>query len=92
LGIRLSAVGILLVGIAISAGAGYWFGRSIEADKLVQVPAQLGVALSAQDSAQWITLMRLNDIGKAERVCSPQLGGQACSIALWTKAPTAKAN
>jgi hypothetical protein len=85
-------IGAALVFGVICGGAGYWFGRSTEADKLVQVPAQLGVALTGPDAAQWTNLIRLNDIGKASRVCSPQSGGQACAIALWTKAPTANAN
>ena len=74
------------------AGAGYWFGRSSEAARYVQVPAQLGVALTRSDAAQWIDLIRLNDLGKSERVCAAQAGGLACSIALWVKPPTAKAN
>jgi hypothetical protein len=31
----------------------------------VQVPAELGVALTGPDAAQWLALMRMNDIGRA---------------------------
>jgi hypothetical protein len=42
--------------------------------------AALGVALTGPDAAQWLNLMRLNDIGKAERVCGAQAGGVTFTI------------
>jgi PII-like signaling protein len=62
----------------------------IEAMRLA-VPGVLS-AIPAADLAEWTQMIRLNDISKAQRTCIPQAGGTACSIALWTKAPTAGKN
>ena len=92
LSLRSVVVGAVLLLVALLAGAraGYWFGQSAEAARFVQVPAGLGVAMTGPDAAQWVDLMRLNDIGKAERVCGSRSGGVACTISLWVKPPTAK--
>jgi hypothetical protein len=44
------------------------------------------------DAAQWLNLIRLNDIGKAERVCGAQAGGVTCKISFWVTPPTANSN
>jgi hypothetical protein len=62
----------------------------IEAMRLA-VPGVLS-AIPAADLAEWTSLIRLNDLSRAQRACIPQAGGTACSIALWTKAPTAGKN
>jgi hypothetical protein len=82
----LVAAGMLLITLLIGAGGGYWFGRTA----YLQVPAQLGIALDGPDASQWVNLIRLNDIAKANRTCATQAGGVACSISLWTKPPTAQ--
>lgn len=84
--------GLLLAAVLAGGRAGYWFGQSTEAARLVQVPPALGVALTGSDAAQWMNLIRLNDIGKAERVCADQAGGVACAITLWVKPPAAIRN
>jgi hypothetical protein len=76
------ALGTVLV---IGAGGGYWLGSSTEAKKYVDVPAFLGTALTGQDAAQWVNLIRLNDISRVNRMCSEQSGGTACSFSFWTK-------
>ncbi len=88
--IRLAAAVLLVIVAAGSAGAGYWLGKSTEAAKYVQVPAALDAQLTAPNAAQWINLMRWNDIGKAARTCSPQDCGVACSISLWVEPPPAQ--
>jgi hypothetical protein len=82
----------VLVAVVLGFGAGWWLGSSREADKYVQVPASLGVALTGQEAAQWVNLIRLNDISRANRICAEQAGGMACSISLWTKPSAARAN
>lgn len=83
------AAGMLVAGVAAGAGGGYWLGSSREAAKYVRVPDGLGVALNGPAAADWVALMRLNDITRTNRVCSAQAGGVACSISLWMKPPTA---
>lgn len=94
LSLRNAVVGavLLLAALLGGAGAGYWLGQSNEAAQFIQVPPALGVALTGPEAAQWVNLMRLNDIGKAERVCGSRSGGVACTISLWVKPPTAKAD
>jgi hypothetical protein len=84
-GIAIGVAVTMLFG-GISGVAGWWFGGR----PYVQVPAQLAAALKGPDAAMWINLIRLNDIGKTERVCETQGGGTACAISLWTKPPTAR--
>jgi hypothetical protein len=88
----LIGAGLLLGAAIIGAGSGYWMGTSAEAAKYVQAPANLGVALTASDAAEWVNLIRLNNITQANRTCFNQGGGIACSFALWTKSPLAKSN
>ena len=84
--------GLLLAAVLAGAGAGYWLGQNAEARRFVQIPAALGVALTGPDAAQWLNLMWLNDIGKAERVCGAQAGGVSCAISFWVTPPTANSN
>ena len=85
-------MGLLLAAVFVGAGAGYWFGQYAAASRFVQIPAALGVALTGPDAAQWLNLMRLNDIGKAERICGAQAGGVTCAISFWVTPPTANSN
>lgn len=87
-GVRLAAAGLLVAVGAVCGGGGYYLGTS----QYVHVPAELGMALTGSNAAQWATLMRLNDIGRAQRSCSAQAGGVACSISLWTQSPAARGN
>jgi hypothetical protein len=84
--------GLLLAAVLAGVGAGYWFGQNAEARRFVQIPAALGVALTGPDAAQWLNLMRLNDIGKVERICGAQAGGVTCAISFWVTPPTANSN
>jgi hypothetical protein len=84
--------GLSLAAVLIGASAGYWIGQTTEAARFVQVPPMLGVALTGPDAAQWVNLMRLNDIGKAERVCRAQAGGLTCAISFWVSPPTANSH
>jgi hypothetical protein len=76
--------GLLVATLMIGAGAGYWLGRN----EYVRVPEALGVALTGPAAADWANLIRLNDITRANKVCSVQMGGMACSVSLWVKPPT----
>ena len=91
-GMFLAAAAALVAALLIGAAGGYWFGWSDEATKYVQTPSELGVALTGPAAADWTTLIRLNDIRRAERTCAPQAGGVACSISLWVKPPPAQGN
>jgi len=75
------------VAVAMVTAAGCWFsGRASEASQYVQVPAELGVALTGLNAAQW--LIRMNDICRAWRDCLPvqqPAGGKACAFTLWTQ-------
>jgi len=68
-----------------SVGGAYWLGRVHEAAQYIQTPAALGVALTGPDAAQWVTLMRLNDINNSRRDCTTEHGGVGCSFSFWTK-------
>ena len=52
------------VAVAMVTSAGCWFGtgKISEASQYVQVPAELGVALTGPAAAQWLALIRMNDI------------------------------
>jgi hypothetical protein len=81
----LLVAGILITVLVVGAGVGYWFGASTEAARYVQTPANLGVALTGPDAAEWANLIRLNNIGMSVHTCVQQAGGEACSITLWSK-------
>jgi hypothetical protein len=86
----LIAAGLLFATTAIGAAGGYWFGRTTEAAKYVHVATGLNAALAAPEAAEWLSLIRLNNIKQANRTCEAQAGGVACSISLWTKAAPAR--
>ncbi len=79
--IRLAAVGILL----LVGGGSFWLGQSTEAAKYVQVPEQLGVTLTGPDAAQWLDLIRNNNIRGAMAQCTVriQASRKACDLPLW---------
>jgi hypothetical protein len=74
----------------VAAGTYWWGGRASEASQYVQVPAEPGVALTGPDAAQWLALIRMNDIGRARRKCQPvpqSADGKACAFTLWPQLP-----
>jgi len=81
------------IAVAMVAVGACWFGGQVsEASQYVQVPAEMGVALTGPDAAQWLVLIRMNDISRARRDCQPvpqPTGGKACAFTLWTQLPPA---
>jgi hypothetical protein len=76
----------LFLGVAMASGVGtasYWWGYRSAENRLVDIPAALGAALTGRDAAVWLDLMRNNDIARANRTCSAQNGRNACSFSLW---------
>ena len=66
-------------------GGGYWCGYRAAEGRLVDVPAALGVALTGRDAAEWLRLIRDNDIGRVNRSCNEQNERRACAFWLWTE-------
>ena len=83
------AVGLaVLVGMAMAGaawGGGYWWGYRAAEDRLVNVPAALGEALTGRDAGVWVSLIRNNDIGRVNRTCNEQNERKACAFWLWTE-------
>ena len=83
------AIGLaVLLGMAMAGGAwggGYWWGYRAAEDRLVNVPAALGEALTARDAGVWVNLIRNNDIGRVNRTCNEQNDRKACAFWLWTE-------
>jgi hypothetical protein len=78
--------GAVLAGSGLIAGAGaYWWGYRAAENRLIEIPAAIGAALTGRDAAAWLDLMRNNDIAQAHRTCAAQNGRNACSFALWTE-------
>ena len=91
-GTQFNRWGIAISGtVAIVVANVYWFGgRASEASQYVQMPVELGVALTGPDAVQWLALMRMNDIGRAQRDCQPvpqPADGKAYNFTLWTQLP-----
>lgn len=82
-----AVAGILVLTLVVGAGGGYWLGYRHEAERTLAAQAGLPVVLTGEGAAQWLNLMRLNDITRSSKTCSPQNGREACSIALWTQPP-----
>jgi hypothetical protein len=83
------AVGLaVLLGMAMAGaawGGGYWWGYRAAEDRLVDVPAALGEALTGRDAGVWVSLIRNNDIGRVNRTCNEQNDRKACAFWLWTE-------
>jgi hypothetical protein len=78
----------LLLGVAIAGGvgtAGYWWGYHAAENRLIEVPAAVGLALTGRDAAVWLELIRDNDIARVNRTCAPQNGRNACSFVMWAE-------
>jgi hypothetical protein len=86
----------LLLGTAIAGGsgtAGYWWGCRAAEDRLIEVPAAVGLALSGRDATAWLDLIRDNDIARVNRTCAQQNGRNACSFVMWAEPmPQPRAN
>lgn len=86
---RWSIVVAALLGMAIAGGAwsgGYWWGYRTAENRLINIPAALGEALTGQDAAAWLALIKNNDLGRVNRTCGEQSGRRACSFSLWIEA------
>jgi hypothetical protein len=83
------AVGLaVLLGMAMAGGAwggGYWWGYRAAEDRLVNLPAAFGEALTGRDAGVWVNLVRNNDIGRVNRTCNKQNDREACAFWLWTE-------
>jgi len=83
------AVGLaVLLGMVMAGaawGGGYWWGYRAAEDRLVNVPAALGEALTGRDAGVWLSLIRDNDIGRVNRTCNVQNERKACAFWLWTE-------
>jgi len=78
--------GAVLAGSVLIVGVGcYWWGYRAAEDRLVNVPAALGEAMSGRDAGAWVNLIRNNDISRVNRTCNEQNGRKACAFWLWTE-------
>jgi hypothetical protein len=78
-----------LLGMAVAGGAwsgGYWWGYRTAENRLINIPSALGDALTGQDAAAWLALIRNNDLGRVNRTCGEQSGRKACSFSFWIEA------
>jgi hypothetical protein len=78
----------VLLGMAMACaawGGGYRWGYSAAEDRLITVPAAFGDALAGRDAGVWVSLIRNNDISRANRSCNEQNGRKACAFWLWTE-------
>jgi hypothetical protein len=86
----------LLLGMLLAGGvgtAGYWWGYHAAENRLIEVPAAIGLALTGRDAAVWLDLIRDNDIARVNRTCAPQNGRNACSFVMWAEPmPPPRAN
>jgi hypothetical protein len=78
--------GAVLAGSVLIAGVGgYWWGYRAAENRLIEVPAAVGMALTGRNAAVWLDLMRNNDIDTVNRTCAAQNGRNACSFSMWAE-------
>jgi hypothetical protein len=85
-----AALSLVAVALA-SGGAAYVAGRDAGRNKAVAVSTGLVAALATepQQAAQWLELVRSNNINSAIRRCTPMknASGHACLVPLWLSPP-----
>ena len=88
-GTALKAALVLVVVTLASGAAAYFAGRQAGRDQAVAVSTGLVAALAAepQQTAQWLELVRSNNINTAIRQCTPikTTSGAACLVPLWMR-------
>ena len=91
-GTALKAAFVLAVVALGSGAAAYVAGRDAGRDQAVAASTGVVAALAAepQQSAQWLELMKSNNINNAVRRCAPIKNptGRACMLPLWLSPPT----
>lgn len=84
------AAGVLITSIVVSGCLGILWELHEDANRYINVPAALGIALTGPEGAEWVNLIRLNDLRAVNRRCQQQTGGDACDFSFWTNRPPAK--